>query len=67
MQVPTGYYSSPQHLLEEIQHAINARYSVTLRNSSTSITIEYGTNNARVKIDFQDPNKIKLIFPTPLA
>ena len=67
LKVPTGYYSSPQHLLEEIQNAINARYSMTLRNSNASKTIEYGTNNAPVKTDFQDPNKIKLIFPAPLA
>ena len=40
---------------------------MTLRYSNVSITIEYGTNNARVKSDFQDPNKIKLIFPAPLA
>ena len=48
-KVPTGYYSSPQHLLEEMHNAINARYSITL---------EYGTNNARVKTDFQDPNRV---------
>ena len=49
LKVPTGYYSSPQHLLEEMHNAINARYSITL---------EYRTNNARVKTDFQDPNRV---------
>ena len=40
---------------------------MTLRNSNASITLEYGTNNARVKTNFQDPNRVKLILPTPLA
>ena len=67
LKVPTGYYSTPQHLLEEMHNAINARYSMTLRNSNASITIDYGINNARVKTNFQDPNRVKLILPTPLA
>ena len=67
LKVPTGYYSSPQHLIEEMHNAINARYSMTLRNSNASIILEYGTNNDRVKTKFQDPNRVKLILPTPLA
>ena len=67
LKVPTGYYSSPQHVFEAKHNAINARYSITLRNSTASITIDYGTNNARVKADFQDSNRVKLIFPTPMA
>ena len=55
----TGCYSSPQHLLEEIHHAINARYAMPLTYSSANIAIDYGTNNARDKTDFQDPNRVK--------
>ena len=67
LKVPTGYYSTPQHLIEEIHNTINERYSTTLRNSNASIRFEYGINNARVKTYFQDPNRVKLILPTPLA
>ena len=67
LKVPTGYYSTAQHLIEEIHNTINERYSTTLRNSNASIRIEYGINNARVKTNFQDPNRVKLILPTPLA
>ena len=67
LKVPTGYYSAPKHLLEEMHNLINAGYSMTLRNSNASITIDYGIYNARVKTNFQDPNRVKLILPTPLA
>ena len=77
-KLPTGYNSSPQHLLEEMivsvpdhclsfYNAINARYSMTLRNSNASITLDYGRSNARLKTNFQDPNRVKLILPTPVA
>ena len=67
LKVPTGYYSTPQHLIEEIHNTINERYSTTLRNSNASIRINYGINNARVKVNFQDQNRVKLILPTPLT
>ena len=40
LKVPTGCYSTPQHLIEEMHNTKNERYSTTLRNSNASITLD---------------------------
>ena len=65
--IQNGYYASPRHLVEEIQKSINFRYGLTLKNSNATITISYGENSARVKLDVQDPTKVKIIFPKAIA
>ena len=54
--IQNGYYASPRHLVEEIQKTINFQYGLTLKNSNAIITISYGENSARVKLDVQDQN-----------
>ena len=63
IHIQNGYYASPRHLVEEIQKSINFQYGLTLKNSNATITISYGENSARVKLDVQDPMKVKIIFP----
>ena len=65
--IQNGYYASPRHLVEEIQKSINFQYGLTLKNSNATITITYGENSARVKLDVQDPMKVKIIFPKAIA
>ena len=65
--IQNGYYASPRHLVEEIQKSINFRYGLTLKNSNATISITYGENSARVKLDVQDPTKVKIIFPKAIA
>ena len=65
--IQNGYYASPRHLVEEIQKSINFRYGPTLKNSNATITISYGENSARVKLDVQDPTKVQIIFPKAIA
>ena len=65
--IQNGYYASPRHLVEEIQKSINFRYGLTLKNSNATITISYGENSARVKLDVQDPTKVQIIFPKAIA
>ena len=65
--IQNGYYASPRHLVEEIQKIINFRYGLTLKNSNATITISYGENSARVKLDVQDPTKVQIIFPKAIA
>ena len=65
--IQKGYYASPRHLVEEIQKSINIRYGLTLKNSNATISITYGENSARVKLDIQDPTKVKIIFPKAIA
>ena len=36
-------------------------------NSNATILITYGENSARVKLDVQDPTKVKIIFPKAIA
>ena len=64
--IQNGYYASPRHLVEEIQKSINFRYGLTLKNSNTTILITYGENSARVKLDVQDPTKVKIFFQRQL-
>ena len=65
--IQNGYYASPRHLVEEIQKSINFRYGLTLKNSNATILITYGENSALVKLDVQDPTKVKIIFPKAIA
>ena len=65
--IEKGYYASPRHLVEEIQKSINFQYGLTLENSNATTTITYGENSARVKLDVQDPMKVKIIFPKAIA
>ena len=65
--IQNGYYASPRHLVEEIQKSTNFRYGLTLKNSNATISITYGENSARVKLDVQDPTKVKIIFPKAIA
>ena len=65
--IQNGYYASPRHLVEEIQKSINFRYGLTLKNSNATISITYGENSARVKLDVQDPTKVQIIFPKAIA
>ena len=65
--IQNGYYASPRHLVEEIKKTINFQYGLTLKNSNAIIAITYGENSARVKLDVQDPTKVKIIFPKAIA
>ena len=65
--IQNGYYASLRHLVEEIQKSINFRYGWTLKNSNATISITYGENSARVKLDVQDPAKVKITFPRAIA
>ena len=65
--IQKGNYASPRHLVEEIQKSINFQYGLTLKNSNATITITYGENSARAKLDVQDPKKVKIIFPKAIA
>ena len=62
IHIQNSYYASPRHLVEEIKKSINFRYGLTLKNSNATITITYGENSARVKLDVQDPMEVKIIF-----
>ena len=64
--IQNGYYASPRHLVEEIHKSINFRYGRTLKNSNATISITYGENSARVKLDVQGPAKSKLFFQRQL-
>ena len=65
--IQKGYYASPHHLAEEIQKSVNFQYGLKLKNSDVTITITYGENSARVKLDVQDPMKVKIIFQKAIA
>ena len=67
INIQNGNYASPRHLVEEIQKSINFQYGQTLKNSNAAITISYGENSARFKLDVQDPAKVKIIFPKAIA
>ena len=66
LKIPKGNYHSPYHLVEELQNIIDRRYGTHLKQSNASI-ISYAKNSRRVKVHSQDPNQVKIFFPTPLA
>ena len=53
--------------LKKFKKSINFQYGLTLKNSNATISISYGENSARVKLDVQDPTKVKIIFPKAIA
>ena len=56
-KIPKGNYHSPSHLIEEIQNIIDKRYGTMLKQSNASISIAYGKNSRRVKLNLQDSNQ----------
>ena len=53
--------------MKKFKKSINFQYGLTLKNSNATISITYGENSARVKLDVQDPTKVKIIFPKAIA
>ena len=53
--------------MKKLKKSINFRYGLTLKNSNATISITYGENRVRVKLDVQDPTKVKIIFPKAIA
>ena len=53
--------------MKKFKKVSNFRYGLTLKNSNATILITYGENSARVKLDVQDPTKVKIIFPKAIA
>ena len=50
--IQKGYYASPRNFVEEIKKSINFQYGQTLTNSNATISVTYGENSARVKLEF---------------
>ncbi|MEW8546192.1 MAG: hypothetical protein AB2693_21955, partial [Candidatus Thiodiazotropha sp.] len=67
LKIPQGNYSSPQHLVDEMQGIINTRFGDALKRANAAIEMTYGNNSKRVKIFYNDPKIVKLIFPKLLA
>ena len=53
--------------LKKFKKSIKFQYGPTLKDSNATITITYGEISAPVKLDVQDPMKVKIIFPKAIA
>ena len=57
--VPAGNYNSPQHLVEQIQIAIEEKCGAILRQIHSMITLSYKKSGNRVNLHVENPNRVQ--------
>ena len=58
--IPLGNYSSPQHLVEQIQSAIEEKCGAKLRQIHSMITLSYKKSGNRVNLHVEYPNRVQI-------
>ena len=59
---PTGNYNSPQHLVEQIQIAIEEKFGAILRQVHSMITLSYKKSGNRVNLHVENRNRVQIRF-----
>ena len=62
-----GNYNSPQHLVEQIQIAIEEKCGAILRQIHSMVTLSYEKSGNRVSLHVENPLESKLDFQNLLA
>lgn len=67
LSISKGNYSSPQHLVEEIQTAIDTNHGDLLRKVHSTISISYGKTSKRIKVSAENSKQVRIRFPPSLG
>ncbi|MEW8547093.1 MAG: hypothetical protein AB2693_26560 [Candidatus Thiodiazotropha sp.] len=65
--LPEGNYSSPQHLVDEIQSVIDTNHGPLLTKINASIRITYVKSSNRLKVIAQNSKQVRVRFPASLG
>ena len=65
--IPAGNYNSPQHLVEQIQIAIEEKCGAILRQIHSMITLSYKKSGNRVNLHVENPNRVQIRFSKSLG
>ena len=64
--IPAGNYNSPQHLVEQIQSAIEEKCGAILRQIHSMISLSYNKSDNRVNLHVENPNRVQIRFSKSL-
>ena len=65
--IPAGNYNLPQHLVEQIQIAIEEKCGAILRQIHSMITLSYKKSGNRVNLHVENPNRVQIRFSKSLG
>ena len=65
--IPAGNYNSPQHLVEQIQIAIEEKCGAILRQIHSMISISYKKSGNCVNLHVENPNRVQIRFSKSLC
>ena len=65
--IPAGNYNSPQHLVEQIQIAIEEKCGAILRQIHSMITLSYKKSGNCVNLHVENPNRVQIRFSKSLG
>ena len=65
--IPAGNYNSPQHLVEQIQIAIEEKCGAILRQIHSMISLSYKKSGNRVNLHVENPNRVQIRFSKSLG
>ena len=65
--IPAGNYNSPQHLVEQIQSAIEEKCGAILRQIHSMISLSYKKSGNRVNLHVENPNRVQIRFSKSLG
>ena len=61
--IPSGNYNSPQHLIEQIQSAIEDKCGAILSQIHNMVTLSYRKSDNRVSLNIENPNRVQIGIP----
>ena len=64
--IPAGNYNLPQHLVEQIQSAIEEKCRAILRQINRLISLSYKKSGNRVNLHVENPNRVQIRFSKSL-
>ena len=65
--IPAGNYNSPQHLVDQIQIAIEEKCGAILHQSHSMISLSYKKSGNRVNLHVENPKRVQIRFSKSLG
>ena len=64
--IPAGNYNSPQHLVEQVQIAIEEKCGAIPRQIHSTISLSYKKSGNHVNLHVENPNRVQIRFSKSL-
>ena len=67
LKIPTGNYTSPKYLVEEMQASIDKFEKGILKHLNAYVSITYDALNQRLKVSARNERQVRIVFPNQFA